>query len=666
MRRPRQRAKLRAMSGSATKSVRPYGSWPTSLTSDRILSGALRLGRPQLDRGWLYWVEGRPNEGGRQVIMRVRPGEPPIEVSSAEENVRTLVHEYGGGEFRVHAGRVVYADMTSQRVVIRDLVEPAPLCVLATGDVRYADFAWSPDGRWIAAVEERPRDGDEPENRIVVFRLASPDATPLAVADGHDFVSFPCFSPDGSTLAYTAWEHPNMPWDGTRLFLQDFGADGHVGAPRQVAGGDDESIFQPGFSPSGALTFVSDRSGWWNLMRLESPADGGDPRELCSMEAEFGRPQWVFGMSTWAHLPGDRILCSVTRDGRDQLSRLDVATGRLEDLGLPYASVQGLEVEDGVACFAGGCPDRAPAIVRLDLETGSADEVRSAFEVGLPPEAFSLPEAIEFETTAGRTAHAFFYPPENPDWTGPAGERPPLLVKSHGGPTSATAPVLTLAIQYWTSRGFAVVDVNYGGSSGYGRAYRDRLRGQWGIVDVEDCVNAARYLAAEGRVDRDRMAISGGSAGGYTTLCALTFHDVFAAGASHYGIGDLEALARDTHKFESRYTDGLVGPYPECVDLYRERSPIHFTDRLSCPVIFFQGLEDKVVPPNQAEAMVEALARRGIRHAHVTFAGEQHGFRRAENIQTALEGELYFYSQIFGFEPDIRPQGVEIVGEIVG
>jgi dipeptidyl aminopeptidase/acylaminoacyl peptidase len=429
-----------------------------------------------------------------------------------------------------------------------------------------------------------------------------------------------------------------------------------------VAGGDRESIFQPGFSPGGALTFVSDRSGWWNLYRVE-PGQGGDTaRNLCPEAAEFGRAQWVFGMSSWAYVDEHEILCSVSRGGFDRLSRLDVERGALEDLGLPESNAVGLEVADGVACFVGGCPDRASAITRLDLASGKAEVVRPSFRVDLPPEAFAKPEPIEFPTTGGLTAHAFYYPPTNPRCEGPEGELPPLLVKSHGGPTACTVPVLNLAIQYWTSRGFAVVDVNYGGSSGYGRDYRERLRGRWGIVDVDDCANAARYLAETGRADPERLAISGGSAGGYTTLCALTFRDDFAAGASHYGIGDLEALARDTHKFEARYLDGLIGPYPERADLYRQRSPVHYSERLSCPVIFFQGLEDKVVPPNQAEAMVAALSKRGIAHAYVAFPGEQHGFRRAENIQKALEGELYFYSRIFGFETDVAPEGIRIAG----
>ncbi|MFP6628464.1 MAG: prolyl oligopeptidase family serine peptidase, partial [Myxococcota bacterium] len=440
---------------------------------------------------------------------------------------------------------------------------------------------------------------------------------------------------------------------------QAFGPEGPVGEARLVAGGDDESIFQPGFSPDGVLTFVSDRSGWWNLVRIVA---GGRLESPCPREEEFGKPQWVFGMSTWAYRDAQSMLCSVGSRGVDRVCQLDLASGELLDLELPYSSAVGLAVEGDAACLVAGGPDRPTAVCHLDIATGALVELRRSFDLALPEAGLSRPESIEFETEGQLTAHAFFYPPANPDFAGPGDALPPLLVKSHGGPTSAAVPVLNLAIQYWTSRGFAVVDVNYGGSSGYGRVYRNRLRERWGIVDVEDCVNAARQLAEEGRVDPDRLAISGGSAGGYTTLCALTFHDVFRAGASHYGIGDLEALARDTHKFEARYLDGLVGPYPEAAHRYRERSPIHFTHRLACPVIFFQGLDDKVVPPNQAEAMVEALARRGIRHAHVTFPGEQHGFRRSENIRTALEGELYFYSQVFGFETDVRPEGVEILG----
>ena len=642
----------------------PYGSWPTPLTSDRILSSALRLGRAQLDGGWLYWLEGRPAEGGRQVLVRARPGEAPVDVTGPEENVRSLVHEYGGGEFRVRDGRVVYTDCSTGRVVARDTrgSHPASATIETAAGTRHADFAFSPDGRLVAAVEEAHAEGREPENRIVCLG-AEPDAGPGpgVVARGHDFYSFPRFAPDGSALVYTAWDHPNMPWDETVLYWLPWGPEGPAGDPIRIAGGEGESIFQPGFSPDGVLTFATDASGFWNLVRLEG-GPGGRLRPVREEEAEYGRAQWVFGMSSWSYASARELLCVVSEQGFDRLVRIDVESGAREPVELSDSNIVGLEVDGDIACYTGGGPARATAIVRLDLASGRSDRVREAFALDVAPEVFSRPEPISFPTGDGETAHAFFYPPTNPECRAPEGERPPLLVKSHGGPTSMTVPVLNLSIQYWTSRGFAVVDVNYRGSSGYGREYRDALQGRWGEVDVEDCVNAARFLADAGRVDPDRLAISGGSAGGYTTLCALTFHDVFAAGASHYGIGDLEALARDTHKFEARYLDGLVGPWPEQAERYRARSPIHHTERLSCPVIFFQGLEDKVVPPNQAEAMVAALGERGIAYAHVTFPGEQHGFRRAENIQTALEGELYFYSRIFGFETDVAPGRVEIVG----
>jgi dipeptidyl aminopeptidase/acylaminoacyl peptidase len=448
-----------------------------------------------------------------------------------------------------------------------------------------------------------------------------------------------------------------MPWDGTTLYLQQWGSAGPAGAPRAVAGGERESIVQPAFSPSGVLTFVSDRSGWWNLHQLH---DAGIAA-LCECAEEFAGPQWVFGLSSYAFIDAETLLCLHGRGSRTRLGRLDTRSGALTDLALDYSQLGGLRVEGRWACFVGASSLRVPAVAALDLETNVVREVAVGSSLVLDPSNFSAPEEIEFASADGRTAFAYYYPPHNPGAVAARGERPPLLVKSHGGPTSATSSALDLKIQYWVSRGIAVVDVDYAGSTGYGRAYRDLLRGAWGVLDVEDCAHAALQLVADGRADGSRLAISGGSAGGYTTLCALTFTDTFAAGASHYGIGDLEALVGDTHKFEARYMDGLIGPYPEAKARYIERSPIHFPERLSCPVIFFQGLEDKIVPPNQAEAMVAALAARRIRHAYVPFEGEQHGFRKAENIATSLDGELYFYSQVFGFDVGPAPPGVKIV-----
>jgi dipeptidyl aminopeptidase/acylaminoacyl peptidase len=435
-----------------------------------------------------------------------------------------------------------------------------------------------------------------------------------------------------------------MPWQETALWLASVAADGGLGPPRQVAGGAAESILQPEFSPDGVLHFLSDRSGWWNLYRL----DHGVAEPLCPLDAELGTALWSFGQSTYAFVDRSTIVCAFQRDGLWHLGVIDTEAGRLAEVPAPLTEVSSVHAQAGRAVFVGASPTEAPAIWELSLASGS---VRALHRPNLPvvdPAYLSRPESISFPTAAGATAHAFHYAPVNPDVTPPAGERPPLIVVSHGGPTAAASSALSLALQFWTSRGFAVLDVNYRGSTGYGRAYRNALDGAWGIADVEDCIAGARHLVERGAADGARLIIRGGSAGGYTTLAALAFTDVFRAGASYYGISDLEGLARDSHKFESRYLDTLVGPYPACGELYRARSPIHHVDRLSCPVIFFQGLEDKVVPPDQAERMVAALAARGLPAPYLAFPGEQHGFRRADTIVRALEAELGFYRHVFG------------------
>ena len=646
---------------------RLQGSWAMPIGADQIASTALRLSQTLLDKGRVYWLEGRPSEGGRQVVMCAEnawgSGEYGIrEVSPKGVNVRTRVHEYGGGDYLIAGGRTFFVNYEDQRVYAGRGEWGGDWAALSAGGTLHADFALTPDHRWLFAIEEVPRDVGENENRLVAFRLGEDPASGAVaesrvIARGHDFYSFPTVSPDASRIAFTAWNHPDMPWDSTMLYVQPWGDGGPRGDARVVAGGGRESIFQPSFSPDGSLTYISDRSGWWNLYRL---CEEGD-LPLCTRNEEFAGPQWVFGLSRYAHISAAEILCVHGFGAYGRLGRLEVESGRLRDLKLPYTSFEGLRVEAERACFVGASPDQTPAVVALDLLRGEHRELRRSPLPDSISGVWSPPEAIEFSGPDGRLSHALFYAPKPRGGGSPSDGRPPLLVKSHGGPTAAASAALDLRIQYWLSHGIAVVDVDYGGSTGYGREYRERLRGQWGVVDVADCVAAARSLAEQGRVDRDRLAITGGSAGGYTTLCALTFHDVFRAGASHYGIGDLEALARDTHKFEAHYTDGLVGPYPECSELYRERSPIHFTDRLDCPVIFFQGLEDRIVPPSQAEAMAQALAQRQIPHAYVPFEGEQHGFRKAENIQRAMEGELYFYGRIFGFDPGFSNEVVRIV-----
>jgi dipeptidyl aminopeptidase/acylaminoacyl peptidase len=467
------------------------------------------------------------------------------------------------------------------------------------------------------------------------------------LAEGHDFYASPCMSADAKQLAWITWDHPDMPWDATRLWLAEFAGDGTLAAPRAVAGGDGESVFQPAFRDDGGLFFVSDPDGWWNLYCR----DGAGTRCVLPMQAEFGRPQWQFGMSTYGFDARQQIICCYARDGFWHLARLPIEDGKLQSVDTAFSDIQAIAVDGDRALVIAGSSTRTAVVALVDAANGATTVLRESAPRAFGDDCISVPEAIEFATGDGGHAHAFYYPPCNPDYRGPDDERPPLIVIGHGGPTGAASATLSLTLQYWTSRGFAVLDVNYRGSTGFGRAYRELLAGRWGIADVQDCINGARSLVESGRADGARLIIRGSSAGGYTTLAALTFHDDFAAGASYYGISDLEALARDTHKFESRYLDRLIGAYPAQRDRYLARSPINAVDRLSCPVIFFQGLEDAVVPPSQAEAMVEALRSKDLPVAYLAFEGEQHGFRKAETIERTLQAELTFYARVFGFTP---------------
>jgi dipeptidyl aminopeptidase/acylaminoacyl peptidase len=628
--------------------VAPYGSWRSPISSDLIVRGVVGLEGLVLDGPDVYWLESRPGEAGRNAVVRNADGQTQ-DVTPRAFNVRTRVHEYGGGDFVVHEGTVYFSNFEDQRLY-RQPPGEEPQALTAENGHRYADMVVdAPRNRVVAVREDHTSTGREPVNELVAISIESGEE--IVLASGNDFYSSPRLSPDGRHLAWLMWNHPNMPWDGTELWSCELDEEGSSAGAEKIAGGPEESVFQPEFSPDGTLHFVSDRTGWWNLYRLR----GSGVEAFCGREAEFGAPQWSFGMSTYAFASPARVVCSYKERGGSHLALLDAETGGLQEIQSPYsdvAYVRTTEAADGTGrvVFFGASPTEPASVVRLDPSTGEHEVLRRSGDFDLDPGYLSVPEPVEFPTENGLTAHAFFYPPENRDYAAPEGELPPLLVMSHGGPTAATSPALDLEIQYWTSRGIAVLDVNYGGSTGYGREYRQRLYGMWGVVDVDDCTNGARYLAERGLVDGERLMITGGSAGGYTTLCALAFKDAFAAGASHYGVSDAEALAQETHKFESRYLDRLIGPYPERADLYRERSPIHYTDRLSCPVVFFQGLEDEVVPPNQAETMFEALKEKGLPVAYVAFEGEQHGFRRAENIRRALDGELFFYSRVFGFD----------------
>jgi dipeptidyl aminopeptidase/acylaminoacyl peptidase len=630
-----------------------FGAWKSPITSDLIVAGTIGLGTVALDQNNIYWLEARPQEKGRNVIVKQDLSGNNQDITPTLFNVRTRVHEYGGGAFLVENEIIYFVNFADQRIYLQTPnSEPKPLT--EENKRRYADLILDDSrNRLICVCEDHIESDQEPENQIIAIDLTTGKIQVLI--QENDFYSSPRLSPDGKYLAWISWNHPNMPWDESQLWLGEFNQDGLINKLTLIAGGDQESICQPEWSPNGDLYFVSDATGWWNLYRYNLAENNS--RILYQKEAEFGYPHWVFGESLYGFQNQDTLICSYRENGRDYLAHLDLKTKTLTPIKTPYTSISYLRVNQDQVVFIGGSPTQPTAIVKIDLNTEKSQIIKTSTDLTIDPGYLSIPQAIAFPTDNSLTAYGWYYPPKNKDFNAPEGKLPPLLVKSHGGPTACASATFSLRIQYWTSRGFAYLDVNYGGSTGYGREYRQRLNGNWGVVDVNDCINGAKYLVDQGLADPEKLAISGGSAGGYTTLAALTFHNVFKAGASYYGVSDLEALAIDTHKFEARYLDRLIGKYPEDRAIYQERSPINFCDRLSCPVIFFQGLEDQVVPPNQAEMMVEVLKNKGLPVAYVPFEGEQHGFRQADNIKKALDGEFYFYSQIFGFKPaeNIKP-----------
>jgi len=636
----------------------PYGSWASPITSDLIVASSIGLGGVSIDGSDVYWIESRPQEQGRSVIVRcsldgrqadVTP--PMTQGGPAAFNVRNRVHEYGGGAYLVSRGVVYSCNDADQRLYRQERGDrPVPITEASRKPrgLRYADGVIDTvRGRMVWVCEDHQTRSDQPINSLVDIPIdgSRPQRT---LVSGSDFYAAPRLSPDNTLVAWLEWHHPNMPWDGTDLWVGRFATDGTIAEKKKVAGGDGESICQPEWSPDGVLYFVSDRSGWWNLYRVVGDPLGtnGAAEAVYPLAAEFGSAQWSFRQSRYAFASAQRLICSYSHSGSTSLAAVDLGTLAVTPIATEFTDIGSVCADAEHVYFVGASSTHFPVIVRLSPASGQIAILKSsnAEDDRAYDGYLSIAQPIEFPTENGLTAFALFHPPVNRDFKAPAGELPPLIVRSHGGPTSGFSSALDWGVQYWTSRGFAVLNVNYGGSTGYGRAYRERLRGQWGIVDVDDCINGAKYLAATGRVDGKRMAIRGGSAGGYTTLCALTFHNVFKTGASYYGISDLEALAKDTHKFESRYLDGMIGPYPARRDLYIERSPVHFADRLSVPIAFFQGAEDAIVPPNQAEAMVVALTAKGVPFQYLLFDGEQHGFRRAQTIKRTLDAELYFYS----------------------
>jgi dipeptidyl aminopeptidase/acylaminoacyl peptidase len=647
--------------------VLPYGSWPSPITAADVAKGDLRLGYPVLvvgenthDEPDVWWLEGRPDEGGRMVIVSATRGD----LLPAPWSARTRVHEYGGLCWLplpgTEAPGFVFAEWSDQRLYRVDNagLPPQPLTPEPSlpAALRYADPVLSPDGREVWCVREQhtgegatatitraivgvPLDGSAADNAAAV----------RAIVSGSQFLAYPTPSPDGGQLAWIAWDHPNMPWDSTQLRVGNL-VDGVVPSWHGVLGGEHESVLEPTWADSAHLYAISDRSGWWNLYRVDA-SGGSEPTPLATRAEEFSGPLWQLGHHHYRALDDGKLLV-LHGSGGERLGLLDPANGALEDLELPYTHWHPSIATNGRTVVGVGGSAQLPAsVVRIDLETGRQSVLRRSAD-DMPDEAY-LPQvdSATFAGVAGRDVHAQVYAPRNPHAQAPPNERPPYIVFVHGGPTASSPPALDLEYAYFTSRGIGVIDVDYGGSTGYGREYRERLRGQWGVVDVEDCVSAVTALANSGQADVARLAIRGGSAGGWTTLAALTRTTTFAAGVSYYGVAELLRFADDTHDFESRYLDGLVGPLPEAHDLYVERAPLSHVDSVSCPVLLLQGLDDPVVPPSQAEMFRDALVAKGIRHAYLAFEGEQHGFRKTENVIASLEAELSFYGQVFGFVP---------------
>jgi dipeptidyl aminopeptidase/acylaminoacyl peptidase len=675
-----------------------YGAWPSDISSELLTKSTVRLGEPKLDNGNSYWLEQRPEEKGRGVIV-CQPANreiAPFDVTPKSISVRSKVHEYGGGCYTVENDTVYFVNGEDQRVYAMSTDQAnesfgKPIVLSpensAQANYRYADFFVDKKRQQLIAVCELHRSNDsghnEPENSIISLRLDGSSTIGFNVlVFGNDFYSNPSISPDDEKLAWLTWDHPNMPWDNSECWIADFNHFGMLHKHRKVAGGvssrhpSGESVFQPQWSPTGDLLFISDRNNWWNIYSYNTYNKYTEV--LVDMAAEFATPQWVFGMSTYGFLNSYTLLCTYTQQGQWFIATVDLLSHTFTKHASPFTHIEAITCQDDndTALFIGANSTQQPELIHW--QTDQWRSIARSSHTELPVGQLSYPEAITFQNSKQDDVHGFFYPPKNDQYektlceetenslSKNSAEKPPLIVMSHGGPTGATNDSLNLKIQYWTSRGFAVFDINYSGSTGYGRKYRRRLYNQWGVVDVDDLCAGATYLAAKQLVDKDRMAIRGSSAGGYSVLAALTFTNTFEAGASLYGIGDLSALAEDTHKFESRYCDQLIGVYPKEKALYDARSPINHIEKLNCPVIFLQGLEDKVVPPNQAEAMVNALVQKNIPVAYVTFENEGHGFRQAQNIQYAIDVEYAFYANIFSLAPIETQTTVPFVTQALG
>lgn len=641
------------------KSIKPFGSWVSDLSADILANKGKRYGHMALDNGDLYWLEVRAAEKGRGVLVRSNRNGQCDEVLPADISVRSKVHEYGGGDFIVKDGKVYFSNADDGRVYLYDGKLTPLTPVEAMREFRFSDFCLTVDGLKIIAVREtHTQSGSEIAtviNELVAIDIATRQVD--VIHSGFDFYSFPRMTKAGHRLCWTCWNQPDMPWDAAELWLADWHPDGNLDAAHKVSGGNDHAIFQPCWSDDGVLHYISDKSGWSNIYNHQD----GILNALTPIDREFGVPQWIFGMATFVINQDGSLFALNFERGQQQLCFIEPQTGHIEPVALPFKHFEGpLLGDQKYLYFCASGPAIESAMYRYDIENKTYDALSSLEPFALPLEEVSIAQAIEFTSANERVAHAFYYPPLNSKYQGEEDTCPPLIVISHGGPTAFSDNSLNSGIQFWTNRGFAVVDVNYAGSTGYGKKYRELLTHQWGIVDVEDCVAAARYLVEQKLADEDKLLIRGGSAGGYTTLCALTFENVFAAGMSRYGVADLESLASDSHKFEARYLDKMIGQYPQEKELYQQRSPINHTDKLSCPILLLQGTEDKVVPPNQAEQMVKALKEKAIPYSYLLFEGEGHGFRQADTVIKAFNAELYFYRKILKIESNENLESIEI------
>jgi dipeptidyl aminopeptidase/acylaminoacyl peptidase len=642
------------MAQHQSKQRASYGAWPSPISARTVSAAGAGIMAPTFDGDALYWLESRPKEGGRLIVMRLGDDDAAEEITPAGYNVRTRVHEYGGGAYHVANGVIYFANFSDQTLYMQ-LPGGAPKPLTVDEQVRFADFVHDPSHARLISVREDHRSDGEAINAIVAIDLNGNQSGKILIT-GADFYAYPRPNAPANKLAWIAWDHPNMPWDNVGLFIADVDAQGEVINAKRVNEGFDESVLDLKWSAKGDLHFIADRSGWWNLYRF----DGCETRAVTALEAELAGPLWGLGQSNYALLDDNTAIISYSGAEGGALARADLSNGSLVPINTDFSSRTNIVGNGSAYAFIAGSTTDTQRLVRSNTANDQLKPVRQPSSIDFDPKIISVCEPIEFPTQNRDTAHAHFYPPHSPTHEA-ADDAPPLIVKIHGGPTAQSSSDLQLAIQYWTSRGFAVVDVNYSGSSGYGRAYRKRLNGAWGVRDLTDTIDAVKHLINTGKADANKVAIRGGSAGGYTTLSALAFSDIFKAGANYYGVSDLEALAKDTHKFESRYLDTLVAPYPSGKKIYEARSPIHHLAGFSEPLIVFQGLEDEIVPPNQSELIVAALTKKGVPVAYLPFEGEQHGFRRAENIVRSLEAELYFYGKIFGFEPADKIEPVQIL-----